>query len=229
MPTRCEKCSVRNQNALKTLNEGQLCCISEHKTSIVIKKGEVIFEEGDMLPGVYCISEGFCKLTKLSFGGKNQIVRFVTKGDILGQKSIITKRPVSLTATALADVQACLIPKEDFQNSFAENHFFSSELFKNICDELKQADDAILDLAQKTVKQRLAHTLMFLEEIFGKDHDGYINMQLSREEIGTMIGSATESLIRMLSEFTKNGWIETKAKRIKVLNRKQLDKTSQGM
>ena len=78
------------------------------------------------------------------------------------------------------------------------------------------------------MKQRLASSLLFLEQIFGKDEEGYINIQLSREEIGNMIGSATESLIRMLSEFTKNNWIQTNVKKIKIINQKQLEKISFG-
>ncbi|MDO4228678.1 MAG: Crp/Fnr family transcriptional regulator [Capnocytophaga sp.] len=225
---KCEQCFVRHRNALKTLYDGELHIISECKTASLIKKGEIIFEEGDMLAGVYCIRDGVCKLSKLSANGKSQIVRFVGKGDILGQRSVIARDPVNLTATALTDIEACFVPKEEIFSFFANNIDFSIEIFRNVCDELKKADNAIVDLAQKTVKQRLADTLLFLENNFGTDPQGYINLQLSREEIGNMIGSATESLIRMLSDFAKNNWIETRAKRIKILNKRQLEKTSLG-
>ncbi|GET46705.1 MAG: Crp/Fnr family transcriptional regulator [Capnocytophaga felis] len=226
--TKCEHCSVRHQKILKTLSDGELRIISDCKTASVIKKGEVIFEEGDVLAGVYCIKEGICKLSKLSANGKSQIVRFVGKGDILGQRSVISNDSVNLTAVALTDIKACFIPKDEVFNFFATNTDFSIEVFRNVCDELKKADNTIVDLAQKTVKQRLADTLLFLEDNFGTDEKGYINIQLSREEIGNMIGSATESLIRMLSEFSKNNWIETQVKKIKILNKKKLEKLSLG-
>lgn len=225
---KCEHCSIRDGNPLKALNATQIGSVSECKKSVTIEKGEVIFEEGDILSGVYCIKSGFCKLSKLCPSGKSQIVRFVTQGDILGQRSVVSKEAVNLTATALTEVQACFIPKDVIFESFISNGKFSFEIFRNLCDELKKADDAIVDFAQKTMKQRLASSLLFLEQIFGKDEEGYINIQLSREEIGNMIGSATESLIRMLSEFTKNNWIQTNVKKIKIINQKQLEKISFG-
>lgn len=224
--TNCEHCFVRHQKMLRTLSEGELRVISECKTASIIKKGKTIFEEGNVLAGVYCIKEGICKLSKLSSNGKSQIVRFVGKGDILGQRSVIACDPVNLSAVALTDMKVCFIPKEEVLNFFATNAGFSVEVFRNVCDELKKADNAIVDLAQKTVKQRLADTLIFLEDNFGTDEQGYINIQLSREEIGNMIGSATESLIRMLSEFSKNEWIETRVKKIKILDKKKLEKVS---
>ncbi|MFK8271499.1 Crp/Fnr family transcriptional regulator [Capnocytophaga stomatis] len=226
--TKCEHCFVRHQKMLRTLNDGELRVISECKTASIIKKGKIIFEEGDVLAGVYCIKEGICKLSKLSANGKSQIVRFVGKGDILGQRSVIARDPVNLSAIALTDMRVCFIPKEEVFNFFATNVGFSVEVFRNVCDELKKADNAIVDLAQKTVKQRLADTLLFLENNFGTDEQGYINIQLSREEIGNMIGSATESLIRMLSEFSKNKWIETRVKKIKILDKRKLEKVSLG-
>ncbi len=226
--SKCDHCAIRNENALKMLNEDQLHGVSECKTLMHFEKGDVVFEEGDMLAGVYCISDGFCKLSKLCPNGKSQIVRFVTKGDILGQRSVVSREPINLTATALTDVRACFIPKDVIFESFTSNGNFSIEIFRNVCDELRKADDAIVDFAQKTAKQRLASSLLFLEEIFGRDAEGFINVQLSREEIGNMIGTATESLIRMLSDFSKNNWIETHIKRIKIRNKKQLEKISLG-
>ncbi|AEK24147.1 Fumarate and nitrate reduction regulatory protein [Capnocytophaga canimorsus Cc5] len=226
---KCEQCTNKLNNALKSLSISELGKISMCKSGMTIKKGDVIFEEGETLSGVYCIVEGVCKLSKLCTNGKSQIVRFVVKGDILGQRSVIGKQPANLTAVALTDVQACFIPKEEVLASFVQNTDFSSEVLKEVCEELKRADDTIVDLAQKTVKQRLASALLFLEKTFGNDSNGFINVQLSREEIGNMIGSATESLIRMLSDFNKNNWIITKGKRIRITNPKQLQKIAEGI
>lgn len=223
-PLKCETCTNRHLSLLRTLSDDELVEISACKLSATVKKGDIIFEEGETLSGVYCIHEGVCKLSKLSANGKSQIVRFVAKGDILGQRSVVGRQAVNLTAQALTDVKACFIPKEEILKVFAQNSDFSTELLIDVCDELKKADDAIVELAQKTVKERLASSLLFLEETFGKDTQDYIDIQLSREEIGNMIGSATESLIRMLSDFNKSGWIETKGKRIKILNKKSYKK-----
>ena len=99
-------------------------------------------------------------------------------------------------------------------------------VMKTICGDLKEADDHMVDMAQKTVKQRLAETLLYLEATFGKNEDGSIRIQLSREELAGMIGTATESCIRLLSEFNKAKSIELQGKKIFIKDKKVLQKIS---
>ncbi len=98
---KCEQCIVREFSALKTLNKDELIKLADCKTSYVVKKGEVIFEEGDHLDGIFCVKDGVCKLSKLSSNGKDQIVKLVTKGELLGQRSLISEEPTNLSAIEL--------------------------------------------------------------------------------------------------------------------------------
>lgn len=224
----CKKCSIHNQVNFRFLDNKHLHNITQCKSSQTIKKGEVIFNENDILNGVFCIYDGVCKLSKLSSNGKSQIVRFVKKGEVLGIESIISQEPVNLTAIALKDMQVCFIPKEEILASFTENSSFSLHTFKDVCSELRRADNFIIDMAQKTVKERLADGLLSLKDLFGVDNEDFIDMQLSREEIANFVGTATESLIRMLSDFAKNELIKTQGKRIKLLNENKLKRIAQG-
>ena len=97
-------------------------------------------------------------------------------------------------------------------------------MMKSVCGDLKDADDNMVNLAQKTVKQRLAEILLKLETDFGINDDGSLKIQLSREELAGMIGTATESCIRLLSEFNKLGLIELIGKKISILDRNALKK-----
>ena len=85
---------------------------------------------------------------------------------------------------------------------------------KSICGDLKETSDHLVSISQKTVKERLAETLIYLEENFGKNPDGSLLIQLTREELAGMIGTATESCIRLLSDFNKLGLIELIGKKI---------------
>lgn len=221
---KCEQCIVREFSALKALNKEELIRMSECKTSYVIKKGETIFDEGDSLNGIYCIKDGICKLSKLSDNGKDQIVKLVKKGELLGQRSLISEESTNLSAVAIEDMQVCFIPKQDVLKFFNENNQFSLNMMKSVCDDLKDADDNMVNLAQKTVKQRLAETLLKLENDFGIQEDGSLKIQLSREEIAGTIGTATESCIRLLSEFNKEGVISLQGKKITITNKKELQK-----
>lgn len=224
----CQQCITKQFNALNKLSKNQLKHISEHKTETTFKKGEVVFSEGANLNGIYCVRSGSCKLSKLSSNGKDQIVRFVKEGELLGYRSVIGQEPSSLTVTAIDEMQACYISKEEVFEMVKSNSNFSLDMFKSVCHDLKEANTSITDMAQKSVKERLAHTLLFLEETFGKDEEGNINVQLSREEIGNVIGTATESAIRLLSEFKKKDFIALNGKKIAILNPKGLEKIELG-
>ena len=182
----------------------------------------MIFEEGYTINCIYCVKDGICKLTKLSPNGKDHIVKLIKKGELLGQRSMISDEPVNLTAVALEDMQVCFIPKSEVMGFFDKNNQFSMNVMKTICGDLKDADDNMVNLAQKTVKQRLAETLLKLESDFGIHEDGSLKIQLSREEISGMIGTATESCIRLLSEFNKSGLIDLNGKKISIIDRSKL-------
>ncbi len=227
MSSKCEQCIVRQFSSLKALNKEELLKMAECKTSYIIKKGEPIFEEGETTNGIFCIKDGVCKLTKLSANGKDQIVKLVKPGELLGQRSLISEEPTNLSAVALEDMEVCFIPKKEIMEFFNENNQFSMNVMKTICGDLKDADDHMVSLAQKSVKERLAETLLHLEDTFGKNEDGTLHIQLSREELAGMIGTATESCIRLLSEFNKTGLIELIGKKIAIVDRNKLKRMSE--
>jgi len=220
--SKCEQCIVRQFSSLKALNKEELLRMAECKTSYTIKKGEPIFEEGEVTNGIYCIKDGVCKLSKLSDNGKDQIVKLVKPGELLGQRSMISDEPANLSAVALEDMEVCFIPKSEVMQFFTQNNQFSMNVMKTICEDLKGADDHMVNMAQKTVRQRLAETLIYLEETFGKNEDGSLHIQLSREELAGMIGTATESCIRLLSELNKSDYIKLTGKKITLLDKNKL-------
>ena len=148
-------------------------------------------------------------------------------GELLGQRSMISDEPANLSAIALEDMQVCFIPKSDVLGFFNENNQFSMAVMKTICGDLKEADDHMVSLAQKSVKERLAETLLYLEDNFGKNEDNTLKVQLSREELAGMIGTATESCIRLLSEFNKNKLIELVGKKIALVDRNKLKRMAE--
>lgn len=220
--SKCEQCIVRQFSSLKALNKEELLKMANCKTSYTIKKGEPVFEEGEITNGIYCIKDGVCKLSKLSSNGKDQIVKLVKPGELLGQRSMISEEPANLSAVALEDMEVCFIPKKEIMQFFTQNNDFSMNVMKTICGDLKEADAHMVNLAQKNVKERLAATLIYLEENFGTDADGTLSLQLSREELAGMIGTATESCIRLLSELNKGNLIELVGKRIKIVDKNKL-------
>ncbi len=141
-------------------------------------------------------------------------MKLVKAGELLGQRSMISDEPANLSAVALEDMEVCFIPKSEVLNFFDTNNQFSMNLMKTICGDLKETSDHLVSISQKTVKERLAETLIYLQDTFGKNEDGSLRIQLSREEMAGMIGTATESCIRLLSDFNKLGLIVLNGKKI---------------
>lgn len=216
--SKCEQCIVREFSSLKALTKNELVRISGCKTSRTIKKGETIFREGEMLNGVFCIKDGVCKLSKLSSKGKDQIIKLVNKGNVLGQRSLVSDERTNLSAVALNDMEVCFIPKAEIIGDLSKNANFSMEVLKDLAHDLKEADNIIVDMAQKSVKQRFAEILIYLHDNFGVDKDQMLNIVLSREDYANVVGTATESAIRILSQFKKEKFISTSGKQIKIEN-----------
>ena len=216
--SKCEQCIIKQFNSLKSLSKDELVRISNCKTSKIIKKGEVIFDEGEMLNGVYCVKDGICKLTKLSANGKDQIIKMVVKGELLGQRSIVSEERTNLRATALNDMELCFIPKSEIIADLQKNTKFSLDVLKDMAHDLKEADDIIVNMAQKSVRQRMAEALINIYNNFGANPDGSLSVLLSREDFASIVGTATESAIRVLSQFKKEGLISTIGKQIKIEN-----------
>jgi len=226
--SKCEQCIIRQLNSLQHLTKEELIKLSNCKTSRTIKRGSPIFEEGERLKGIFCIKDGVCKVSKMSENGRNQIISLVTKGDLLGERSLISDEASNLKAVALNDMEVCFIPKEEILKDLSKNPTFTMNVLKDMAQTLKQADNVIVDMAQKTVKQRLAETLLRLHNKFGTNAENTIDIHLSREDIANIIGTATESAIRLLSELKKKNIIEFKGKDISILNSAELDKIAQG-
>ena len=226
--SKCEQCIVRQFNSLKALTKDELVRISSCKTSKFVSKGDVIFNEGEHLNGVYCVRDGVCKVSKLSENGKDHIIKLLKKGDIIGQRSLINDEATNLSAVALQDMELCFIPKAEIINDLAHNANFSMEMLRNLAENVRDTDNMVIDFAQKSVKQRLAKSLLLFKDTFGEDPEGFLELVLTREEIANIIGTATESAIRLISEFKKKKLIETSGKKIKVVDAKGLEKLLSG-
>ena len=224
---KCHQCLIKNFNNFCALNSEELEQISTEKTEKSFKRGEVIFKEGSSPNGVYCVKHGKCKLSKLNSNGKEQIIRFIKDGDVLGYRSVISNETATLTVTALEEMNTCFIPKKEIIELLEKNPKFAMSILRTACSDLKDANMHISSMAQKNVKQRLAETLVFLHETFDTNNEGYIDIILSREEIANIVGTATESAIRILSELKKDKLIDLKGKNIKILDLKALVKITE--
>ncbi|MDD3458993.1 MAG: Crp/Fnr family transcriptional regulator [Weeksellaceae bacterium] len=214
----------QNPDILKNFSSEELAELSHEKRSISYKKGNLIIEEGATPKGIYFIEKGTAKLFKLGFNGKEQIIRFTKAGDIIGYRSILSHQPFGASAAAMEPTEVCFIPEKFFLKILEIHPKLAFDVLRRIAEDLGESSDTITFLAQKTVRERLAEVLILLEHKLGTDEDGFINISLTREEMANLIGTATESAIRLISEFRTDRLIEVDGRKIKILDHQKLIK-----
>jgi len=224
--TLCDKCSFESGAIFKYLNQEEVNILNFQKDFRQYKRGSILYQEGNRITGFYCINSGIIKVFKTGFDGKEQIIRFAKKGDIIAYRSVLSNELACTSAKVIEDCQVCFIPSEILISFIKTNPSFALELVKLACHELGEANSFITDIAQKTVRERLAEILLFLVNDFGLDNQQFLKISLTREELANIVGTATESVIRLLSEFKSDMFIELNGRRIKILNAKGLQKIS---
>jgi CRP/FNR family transcriptional regulator len=194
------------------------------KTCTRYRKGQVLFHEGTRPMGVFCVNAGRIKVYRVGQDGKEQIIKISASGDLLGYKALLAEQHYSLSAEALDDCVICFVPKEDFLSLIHPGSKFYSDILKLVCAENNELATKMTLLAQNSVRQRLAIVLLMLKETYGLEQtsEGEIEINLSREDLANIVGTATESLIRLLHDFKEEGLIETSGRKIKVLHPKGL-------
>ncbi|EMS34805.1 transcriptional regulator, Crp/Fnr family [Mariniradius saccharolyticus AK6] len=226
--TPCELCMSRKFSLFANLSEPHLCHLSDHKNFITHKKGQILYYEGTKPLGVFCINDGVVKVFKTASNGKEQIIRLAKKGDFLGYTSLLGEEAYSNSATIIEDAKICFVPKESFLKVLAEDTEFHRRVTKALCHDLGIMEDKLTDATQKSIRERLAFTLLKLSETYGIDGEAgeKIDIVLTREEIAGLVGTATETVIRLLSEFKKDDLIDFQGKKIIVQDKKALARLS---
>lgn len=202
----------------KSLSENELNSLNYEKSCSLVKKGTILYKEGSRLTGFYCIIKGIIKIYKTGHDDKEQIIRFAKQGDIIAYRSLLSQETASTSSKVIEDAIVCHVPYKTLLNLIEKNPAFSITLLRIVCAELKEANSYITDIAQKSVRERLAEILLLLKDSFELDAEKTIQISLTREELANMVGTATESIIRLLSEFNQSKVIELKGRKIKIIN-----------
>lgn len=191
--------------------------IATHKKNFTLKKGEMLFSEGDPVKGIYFIYEGKMKVHKHWGREKELIVRFAGAGDIVGHRGIASDFIYPVSATAMENSTVCYFDLDFFQSTLQVNTALLYELMMFYAHELQESEKRMRNLAHMPVKGRIASALLHLEKKFGTEN-GYIDFPLSKQDIASYTGTTYETAWRMLQELAKEGMISLEDKRYAVLD-----------
>ncbi len=191
------------------------------KQTLLFKKGEQIFSEGDPVRGMFFTLSGAVKVHKQWVDQKELIIRFATGGDVIGIRGF-GDTTFRVSATALEPTKICCIPHDHLQNSLATNPALSYRLMQVYAAELQRAEQRMSDLAHLDVKGRTAESILMLQKTFGIDTEGFINITISRQDIASYAGTIYETVFKIFTEWINAAIIETVGKRIRIMNGEKL-------
>jgi CRP-like cAMP-binding protein len=193
--------------------------IAANKKNFAVKKGQVIFSEGDPVTGIYFVYEGNVKVHKKWGADKELIIRFANKGAIFGHRVLgkhATHYPIS--ATALEPGIICYVDMEFFEATLKVNPQFLYEMMLFFADELQEAEHKMRNLAHMPVKGRVAQALISLKNQFGTNSEGHINVELTRQDLASYAGATYETVFRVVNELIQEKLINTNGKKITIVN-----------
>lgn len=183
------------------------------------KKGEYIFEEGMHANGLYCILSGKVKIIRSGEGGKEQIVRLAGIRDVLGYRALLAGDSYRASAAALEDTTVGFVPKNKFFDILNSSPEMAMQMMRLLSQELDQSETKRVDITTKSVRERIAEVLLLLKETYGLQTDNQtLDVNISREDLASMVGTATEVAIRQLTKLREEGLVETKGRQIKLLD-----------
>ena len=192
--------------------------MSAGKNQLWYKKGQYIFREGDRIFGLYFIENGKVKIISTGLNNREQIVRLATVGHVIGHRGYGSETyPVG--AVALEDTQVCFFDNDIIYDAFMNNPKLTIALMMFYSFELRKTELRERHLAQMTIREKIADTLLYLKEIFGMNSiDNALNAVLSRQEIADIAGTSPEQVIRELSEFESEKLIARDGRKILLTN-----------
>lgn len=213
----CENCITRKDSLFQSFCGHDLNGLDDAKSCNYFKKNQPLFLEGSLPRGVFCLNQGKVKIFARGEEGKEQIIHIAKAGEIVGFRAMFSGEPYKVSATTLEECNICFIGKADFLNLVDTNLTLRNGIMKELSKELADRAGFIMNMAQKSVRERLAYVLLLLDDIYEGD---MINM--TREDLANYVGTATETLIRLLKDLKEEELIQTHTRKIEILDKEGL-------
>jgi CRP-like cAMP-binding protein len=219
-----DKWEFKTESILHDLPEEDFRLLTLNQSRQKYKKGAVIFREGAYPSGIFYIADGKVKKYKVDKDGKEQIIYVANKGELLGYHAILSEDRFPDSAAALEESLIVFIPKEDFLLTLKKSSILNARLLKTLSHEFTVLANSLTLFAQRSVRERLALQLIVLREKYKVNfHPGMpVEINMSRDDLASLSGTARENVVRVLSEFKKDGIVETKGRKIIVCDVKKL-------
>lgn len=200
------------------LKDSEIALLDSNVSYSKIKRKSIIYRDKTSVGGIYVVVEGIARVVAVAPDSKELTLRFAKAGDPLGYRAFMAQQNASTTTVALIDCVVCFIPNQVVETLLNKNSAFAAELMMISALDFKETNEMLYYMAYATIEERLAFAFLTLMRRFDLDIEQRLQVPLTREDLAFYVGTATESIIRVISDMKKEKLIDVQGKYIKLVN-----------
>jgi CRP/FNR family transcriptional regulator, cyclic AMP receptor protein len=210
------------------LDEEAVVALRSAMHEVRLRRGEVLFHEGDQGDELYVVIEGKVKLGRTSADGRENLLSVLGPGQMFGELSLFDPGPRSSTATGITDTAMLALGQEQLMTWLSGRPEVARGLLLQLASRLRHLNEAVADLVFSDVPGRVAKQLLDLARRFGKPTDGGIDVHhdLTQEELAQLVGASRETVNKALADFAHRGWIRLEQRAVVILDVERLNHRS---
>lgn len=198
--------------------------LAQNRQTTIYKKKQVVFSEGSYPHEIFFVVTGKIKLYKTNMDGKEYITDLLGDGDFMGHLAMLENTKHNESAMIMEDSEITRISRDDFFQIIHQNRDVATQFIKLLSNNIKEKEERLLQLAYSSVRQRVADALLLLKERYQKEVGGQFSINITRDDLANIVGTATESLIRTLSDFKEEGLVAVSGSKITIVDVEKLKK-----
>lgn len=212
------------QNLMEaSIGNNTLKNLTEDRNINIYRKKQIIYSQGNYPNRLYYVMKGKVKAFKIHDDGKELVTELYSTGDFLGYIALLEETVYKDTAEALEETELAIIPKEEFEELLNKNPEVTKKFIQLLAKNITDKEDHLLGLAYNSLRKKVAEALIMLQKKYNSSQNEVFTIDISRENLASIAGTATESVIRTLSDFRNEKLIEINSGNIKIVNYKKLE------
>ncbi len=202
------------------LNEQQFAALASRASQASLRRGEVLFEEGEQGDRLFIVTEGKIKLGHRSNDGRESLIAILGPGEIIGELTLFDPGPRSTTATAVSSATLLSLDHSDLSALLDQSPEAAKHMLRALAQRLRRTNESLSDLVFSDVPGRVAKALLDLAKRFGRPTDSGIHVghELTQEELAQLVGASRETVNKSLADFVSRGWIRLEGRAVTLLD-----------
>ncbi|MDQ4085907.1 MAG: Crp/Fnr family transcriptional regulator [Actinomycetota bacterium] len=215
---------LRQAPLFSALDDEAASALRSSMTETKIRRGEVLFREGDSGDRLFVVSDGKVKLGRTSSDGRENLLAILGPGQMFGELSLFDPGPRSATVTAVTDVSLLVLSHDEMVRWLSGRPEVARGLLSQLAGRLRKANDVVADLVFSDVPGRVAKALLDLSARFGRTADDgvHVHHDLTQEELAQLVGASRETVNKALADFAQRGWLRLEPRSVVLLDVERL-------